>query len=289
MAKHLSAPHRRFAAALQCITEIAMNPARLSILAAVLLGAGCKENPIIDEPNDEPTAVARVIAMDGTSLDEALTGGMPIHFDFTPGTPIEITLDGSASHDQDGKIVKYQWFSGNLADGGIDVADGTKELRWFPEGADGLWPPDEEKPRITITAEGAYAFVLWVTDDKGAISEADTIKFIVGAVVDPAVGECVMNVIPSVQPACAQCVCGLSEMCRAAVVSPPCDEMCWGLIQCIGANCPDFRAMAAMMDYSCVTTNCMEFIGGATAATPAGMCVTMCPNDCTSMATTMMP
>ena len=48
-------------------------------------------------------------------------------------------------------------------------------------------------------------------------------------------------------------------------------------------------AMQMPPDYSCLTTNCMEFLGGATAATPVGQCINMCPDECRAMMPTMMP
>jgi hypothetical protein len=280
------------------ITELAMNPAsllgsRLLLAAAGLLAlAGCRENPIVDLPNARPIADAKIIGPNGP-IDETVDGGpAALKFDFDGTTPVQITLDGSSSVDKDGEIVKYQWLSGTSApDGGLAVGD-RKELRLVPDVNDPGWPADQKQVQIQLTTQGVFSFSLWVIDNKGAISTPDTIKVTVGQAVDPVIGECVSNVLASVQPACANCVCGLSEMCRTAVVMSACDANCWGLIQCIGAKCPDFRAMAAMMppDYSCLTTNCSDFLSGATAATAAGMCVTMCPADCTSMpGAAMMP
>jgi hypothetical protein len=47
--------------------------------------------------------------------------------------------------------------------------------------------------------------------------------------------------------------------------------------------------MAAMMDYSCLTMNCMPYLAGAAAANPAGACFRACPNDCPPLPPGGMP
>ena len=266
------------------ITDLAMNSTRaalLALLALFTLLASCKQSVVIDEPNKRPIADARAIWRD-MSLDETIDAGPDgLKFEFDGTTPIEITLDGSPSTDADGKIVKYEWHSATPAgDGG--PAD---ELRMVPNG-DGAWPADEMKPTVTITAAGVYQFALWVHDNKGATSEPDTIKITVGNAVDPAVTACVASVLPSVPAECSECLCSKGEMCRAAVAQTACGEACWTFIRCLGAKCPNFRAMAMQMppDYSCLTGMCMaEYTAGNMGATPVGACIAMCPEQCRTM------
>ena len=66
---------------------------------------------------------------------------------------VEVTLDGSASHDIDGTIVSYEW-------------TGTPD------------PTDVASPTVTLGA-GEHVFSLVVTDDDGAVSVADTVTILV--------------------------------------------------------------------------------------------------------------
>ena len=167
---------------------------------------------------------------------------------------------------------------------------GMKDPIFMPEGSPKGWPADEATPTVNVTAAGVYGFNLWVTDDTGSVSEPDLIKFTVGNAVDPALAGCMATVLPSVPADCSACLCGIDDTCRNAVNQTACGEPCWGLIRCLGEKCPNFRMMAMQMppDYPCLTTNCMEFVGGATAATPVGMCINSCPDECRGMPA-MMP
>ena len=261
-----------------------MTHTRLSaaVLIALLAVLGCRENPIIEEPNKVPEADARVIWRDMV-LDETIDAGPEgLMFEFDGTTPVEITLDGSLSTDEDGKIATYRWLSGMVAEGAP-----PEERRMVPNG-DGAWPPDEMKPKVTFTAAGVYSFTLWVIDDKGAKSTPDTIKITVGNAVDPAVAQCVAAVVPTVPAACSECLCGIDDTCRAAAAATACNEACWTFIRCLGEKCPNFRAMAAMMDFSCLMANCSaEYAAGSMGATPVGTCIAMCPDECRSMPTMM--
>jgi hypothetical protein len=252
-------------------------PLLISIIALGL--AGCHETPLV-VVNTEPLADARVVNMDGKSVDEKTVAeftkknpdaGMEAQamtrFDFD-GKDVEVTLDGTHSSDEDGHIVKYEWFSGNL-DADAGVRSGPK-------------PDDVAKPKVKV-GEGTWRFVLFVTDNKGKRSQPDTVAFTVGAppaTSDPKVAACVANVIPSVPTPCATCVCALDDTCRMNVQKDVCDADCWGLIQCIGQKCPTF---SMDMDTSCVITNCMDVLGGSTGAMAAGSCVVKCLDSCPAM------
>ncbi len=229
---------------------------------AIVASAGCRENPLVPEGNLAPTANAGPDQM----LEYA-------------GAPVTVTLTGSGSSDDDGVIQTYRWFSADTA------PDAGMGERGVPAGAAENWPDDVMNPMVALD-QGKYRFSLWVIDDDGATSEPDTVEISVGS--DP-VEECVGGVVPAVAPPCATCLCGISDMCRGAVVESACDEACWGLIRCIGSKCPDFAAMAAMSNFSCLTMNCMaEYTAsqaGATpmGATPAGACARMCPAECAAM------
>lgn len=260
-----------------------MTPFRIAIpLALLAVLGGCRENPLIDEPNDRPEADARVVLAMGP-VDEKTVKQDEIKLDFS-GTPIDVKLDGLASKDKDGKIRKYMWQSATLAN-----ADAGAAGVWMPEGSQKGWPADEATPTVTITEAGVYTFNLWVVDDAGSISVPDPIKFTVGNAVDPKVAACLPTVLASVPDPCKNCLCSVSDTCRNDVQETACGEACWTFIRCLGEKCPNFRAMAATMDYSCLTMNCSaEYAAGMMGATQVGACIAMCPDECRSMPA-MMP
>src|SRR5436190_11732131 len=109
------------------------NSKSLLVLLIVLGLAACHETPLVTV-NTTPEADARVINRDGKSVDQDTIAdfvkknpdaGMEAEamnrFDFN-GKDIEVQLDGSHSHDEDGSIAKYEWKSGTLdADAGARV------------------------------------------------------------------------------------------------------------------------------------------------------------------------
>ena len=227
---------------------------------ALVVSVGCRENPLVPEGNILPTANAGPDQM----LDYA-------------GAPVTVTLMGSGSTDDDGLIETYRWLSGDLApDGGVGD-------RAIPAGVPANWPDDVMNPTVVLE-QGKYLFSLWVTDNEGATSEPDTVEIRVGS--DP-VAECIAGVVPEVAPACTACMCAM-ESCQAAVVATGCDVACWGLIQCLGANCPNF-SVSNPASIMCLTMMCgAEYtasMGGATpmGATAAGACARACPADCAAM------
>jgi hypothetical protein len=147
--------------------------------ASLAPGAGCRLGPIQNDENRAPIAVARAIGPDGVPADGTVNAGYGPIFPFS-GAPVEVTLDGSGSSDQDGKVVAYRWLSGSLVDGGTD--------RLVAEGAPGNWPDDSAQPKVTL-GEGVWAFTLSVTDDEGATSVSDTIGVVIGEIPVPATPE----------------------------------------------------------------------------------------------------
>jgi hypothetical protein len=246
--------------------------------------AGCRDDPVIGDTNLMPVAEARVISRTGESVDETTDGGS-LTFDFA-GAPVAITLDGTHSRDPDGPNglpVHYRWLSGTLtsalaADAGSDAAAPPPE-RWVPPDAGPDWPADEQRPTVQL-GEGIWSFTLWVADDKGSYSEPDTITVTVGSVVNPAIGQCIETVLPTVQQACKECICGVSDTCRTAADQSVCNADCWGLVGCIRMNCPNF---VMTMDTACVTMNCGAFLAGAAASRMVAPCVTQCESACASM------
>lgn len=240
---------------------------------------GCQQDPAIKPVNQIPIADARVIR-NGESVNARMDGGAAaLEFPYN-NAPVTITLDGSQSYDPDGTIVAYHWLSGTLApDGGIKLPDGGLSLRWIPPGAPLNWPGDMAKPQVSL-GEGIWSFTLWVVDNGGAISNPDSIQITVGNVVDPAVQQCADTVVASEPEACKQCVCMQGDKCRAAVMASACDQTCWNLVNCVAAHCPDFMAMSAKGDYSCLTSSCSAYVGGSTGATPVAPCFNPCMKEC---------
>lgn len=264
---------------------------RLAIVVALLLAtAGCRENPIVGYPNVTPVAVAWVV---GESFQEDAETRRTIMLPFD-GEPVEVRLDGTRSHDDDGSIVTYRWLSAtSIPDAGGRLIPGMELLAADDDaGATPAvdddsdqdtgrgFPADEGKPRVMLPL-GIWTFALWVIDNKGAISDQDTVTIQVGDTGPaPEVLECVAGVLDVVSDECQTCICSGSDDCRAAVVD--CNEDCWGLIGCIADNCPDFAEMAAATppDYSCLTGNCSAFLAGSTQAGRAGDCVVACTDEC---------
>ena len=93
-----------------------------------------------------------------------------------PGSPVQITLNGSGSTDTDGSIAKYIWrpgFLGPATDAGAPQLGGPD-------------PEDRANPTVML-GEGVWEFVLWVEDNDGAVSDPDVVTITVG---EPAMAEC---------------------------------------------------------------------------------------------------
>jgi hypothetical protein len=236
-------------------------------LALSLAAIGCRNDPLIKPANRQPIAVAQVIK-DGKPVDGATKDKAMLTFP-SNGQPVAVTLDATASFDPDGSIKSYRWLSGTPApDGGMPPRVAITGL-----------PSTASQPQLML-GEGDWTFDLWVGDNHGLLSDVDTISIHVGALVDP-VQECADKVVTTEPDACRTCLCQ-TEKCRPLVTSDACDQTCWDLINCVASHCPNFAMMAMQSppDYSCLTMNCMAYIGGATGATPATPCFVACPDDC---------
>jgi hypothetical protein len=243
---------------------------------AVLLSwltLGCTKNAQVEEVNVHPVARAW-IANQPFPEDASVK---PVAIVALEGASVEVTLDGSRSSDPDGKIVSYRWLSA-----ATDPDAGTGRV--VPEGEDSDWPSDEQKPKVTLS-RGFHRFSLWVTDNDGVTSRADLLTVQIGEedMLTPDEQVCIDGVIDMLADECKRCLCTESPACRAAVVESVCDETCWGLINCIALNCPDFAAMAAANDFSCVLTGCAMFTTGSMGAQAAGMCATACIDSCSAV------
>jgi hypothetical protein len=197
---------------------------------------------------------------------------------------LDCDFDASGSSDSDGTIVTYRWLSATLADGGGRLIPGFEDDDAGPtaeesdEDTGRGYPADEAKPRVMLP-QGFWSFALWVIDDRGAVSDQDTVTIQVGDTGPaPEVLMCMGDVLDVVTEECKLCICSSSDTCREAVVA--CNEDCWGLIGCIADNCPDFAAMAAAGDFACYLDNCAQFGAGSTLAQAAGDCVTPCATEC---------
>ena len=161
--------------ALRATLMLLLGPARssraaLSITLLVVAATGCRKTYVDADKNRVPVAVARAYDPSGEPVDSTANDGVGPVFPFS-GQPVEVRLNGTASTDMDGTIAAYRWLSATQRDGGAG--------RIVAEGAEPDWPDDEAEPRVTL-GEGAWSFALWVTDDRGAISNPDTIDLIVG-------------------------------------------------------------------------------------------------------------
>jgi hypothetical protein len=251
-------------------------------LALLAAGTQCGKDLEINSTNQAPIADARIVR-DGQSVNGQGDGGAAaLTFPFT-GTPVAVTLDASHSSDPDGTVASYRWLSGTLApEGGTELpGEGGVMHRWAPAGSPPNWPGDAVRPQVEL-GEGIWSFTLWVVDNEGAISAPSTITITVGMVTNPVVQQCADAVVDTESASCRQCLCMQGDMCRAAVVATACDQTCWNLVNCVAAHCPDFAAMAAKMDYSCLTASCAAYVSGSTGATPVAPCVNACTAECMS-------
>lgn len=230
--------------------------ALLLLLPLPLGAAGCMRDETLDT-NRAPIASA----------------GPDQEHDFE-GQPIEVTLDARKSRDLDGEVVEYDWrlVEPAAGDGGMAMS--------MPDAGAALDPRNVARPKLEL-GRGTYTFILWVSDDGGAVSEPDTVTVKVGG--DP-VQECVAAAHDGLDEACRTCLCNQGDACLKAV--PACPRDCWGLIGCIVGFCPTF---SMDMDLACVGTNCAQWVaGGQAGAMGAGNCVMPCATECTSSITAIV-
>ena len=97
----------------------------------------------------------------------------------------------------------------------------------------------------------------------GAGHEADT-----GTGVTPE--QCEEMAVQAAGPDCLACVCA-----EGPEETVACDEMCWGLVQCVGSECDGDGS-----DTACIVAACGPFLGGATAAMAFGPIITQCLDVC---------
>jgi hypothetical protein len=275
----------------------------------LLFVISCQETLALPDPNQLPIADGKVVGHEGKSVTVEFRG-----------QPVAVVLDGSSSSDPDGTIAVYRWLSGTLAKPAAGGAAGSKgsagsgsagtsaagsgsagtaaagkgaagstaagsgggpssTARWVPPGEPGNWPADEAMTTVML-GEGEYKFVLWVIDNKGAVSKPDTITVTVSPPIDPQVKECVDSAYPNAPRACVTCVCGQSDTCRAAAAAGMCGADCWGLLNCIATKCPTYMAGG---DTGCLVTNCSSFLAGGMGAQGIGPCIVpACTTQCSA-------
>lgn len=235
------------------------------VLCAAIAASACDESAgglLVGERGLTPTADARVL---GYSEHQ-------VRLELSDST-LEVTLDASHSRDPDDRIVKYRWLSGTRSESQEDDAGLERAV---PDGAGPDWPDDVKQPVVTL-GEGAYAFTLWVIDERGNVSIPDTVTVDVGPPLDPSTQACLDTVAESANARCAQCVCGLDDTCRAAVAMSACGDTCWSLLGCISDRCPDFRPGG---DTTCLLSQCTQFLNAGEAARALTPCLESCNDTC---------
>jgi hypothetical protein len=156
-----------------------------AVALTVTLPVACADDPLIEAFNEIPIADAKVL-VNGAAMEQTRDGSIAaLAFPFS-GEPVTVTLDGTSSHDLDGKIAGYRWLSGTrIPDAGIPrpwgLDAGAPEPYWRsePAGEDPGWPSDVAAPTVQL-GEGTWTFSLWVVDNRGAWSSPDSIRFTIG-------------------------------------------------------------------------------------------------------------
>jgi len=168
--------------------------ALLILTALATVGAGCSEFEIKNNP---PIARAQVL-VNGipANLDE------PIAFS---GQPLAITLDGTLSEDEDGRVVSYLWLK--------DVSNAER----YGLGDAGMLPPFASDPVPGQTSqlslgEGTYRYSLWVTDNEKLTSDPATVSFTIETPTTYMPDAMCVEGYTSTNPRCEECVCTPSAM-----------------------------------------------------------------------------
>ncbi len=236
----------------------------ISLLLGASFGAGCSNFEI---ENNAPIAKA-----------QALVNGVVINLaDPIPymGTPVSITLDATASTDDDGEIVSALWLATDASPteryAGNGLVDSGTLTAFAADPAPGI-------QSIVTLGEGTYQYSVWVTDDGKLTSEPATIMFTVAAPspYDPEPA-CVTGYARPEPVGCDACVCspmmrtGCLETYNAcfANADPMFTMLCTAVVACaVGVQCTG---------PACYTAGCGAQIDAA--ATYMGRVLTDCATD----------
>jgi hypothetical protein len=222
---------------------------------AALLAVGCSEFEI---KNKTPVASAQV-----------LVNGMPVEDLSEPipyaGTPLTITLDGNASKDDDGSIIKYLWLRTGIspqeryADAGVPIPQG---MLVAPPAYAGD-PMPIAAPQVPLE-EGEHQYSLWVTDNENEVGGPATLTF---SIETPSVYMPDMACLAGYTntPGCEECVCTPAAMTGCLETYKTCfenaDEMfkmlCTAVVNCGLTN--------GCTGTACYTGPCMAEITAAAA------------------------
>lgn len=166
-------------------------------VALRVLGA-CSDFEIENKP---PVAAVQVL-MNGMVVET----NEPIPF---MGAPVTLTLDGSGSEDEDGRVVRFEWWKTAVAPVERYAGNGRVDSGVLPP-FDGD-PMAIRSPSLSL-GEGEYQYSLWVTDDEGMISEPATVAFTIKTPVtyvpDAA---CKMTFVSEIAE-CVDCACTPNAM-----------------------------------------------------------------------------
>jgi hypothetical protein len=277
----------------------------------LLFVTSCTETLAIPDPNNLPVANASVVGKEGKSVSFPVFMGQPIAvtldgsqssdkggtlvtYRWLSGTPAKPAAGGAgtgaagtsaagagaAGMSSAGMSAAGMSAAGMSAAGTTAAGSGGAKstgTRWVPPGEAPDWPADQ--PMVTVMlGEGEYSFVLWVIDNKGAVSAADTITVTISRPIDAQTQACVDTAYPSAPHNCVVCVCGESDTCRAAANASVCGADCWGLLNCISTKCPTYMPGGPT---DCLVTNCSSFLAGGTGASMIGGCIVpSCSTQC---------
>ncbi len=232
------------------------------------------------------------------------------------GEPVTVTLDGSESEDQDGRIVKYTWKNAALIDryhlNGDDDDGGTAEAGDDDPRPDGSMAVAD----ASTVGDGAVNALDPVNSDGGAADAGhpdrpmgepgpdpdDVVRpevklnrgvytFLLWVTDDDGVTSAPDTVViavgePSSSPE-AECADsayeGLTDACRQCTCTQcpdeavACGQICWQLLACIVEECAGEDMSCAMNAFGAA---CAEFGDGAEAALAISDCVRECADDC---------
>jgi hypothetical protein len=227
----------------------------LVVLLAASASSSCRDTPLAEDLITNVPPIADAGKMQTLQFN---------------GSPVMVTLDGSASRDPDGNVVAYTWLSG------VDAPDGSP-------GRSGPDPADVMSPTISLTA-GTWVFVLFVTDNEGGISQPSKVTIQVGSGVSPEVTECANAALSTITEDCRLCVCGVSDTCRTAV--PKCTDDCWNLLFCVDTKCAGIDPSDTSAQAMCATGMCAEFLSAGVLAQAITPCrnTPECPKLCSASA-----